>query len=172
MYQIVRIKFQYVRIFSHPLIYQMGLSIFDLASPSYAGYLRQYQYGRKAKPSLIERRLYARILQIMEDKKPYLDPQFNLCQLANLACTNRTRLSSTLNNQTGMNFSRWLAIYRVEYLIREFSKCLTQEPQELYKTAGFTSRTSFYRQFKEVTGNTPIEYFANLYYNNVNDSTK
>ena len=49
MYQIVRIKFQYVRIFSHPLIYQMGLSIFDLASPSYAGYLRQYQYGRKAK---------------------------------------------------------------------------------------------------------------------------
>ena len=116
----------------------------------------------KQKPSLIERRLYARILQIMEDKKPYLDPQFNLCQLANLACTNRTRLSSTLNNQTGMNFS----------LIREFSKCLTQEPQELYKTAGFTSRTSFYRQFKEVTGNTPIEYFANLYYNNVNDSTK
>ena len=56
----------------------------------------------KQKPSLIERRLYARILQIMEDKKPYLDPQFNLCQLANLACTNRTRLSSTLNNQTGM----------------------------------------------------------------------
>ena len=105
----------------------------------------------KQKPSLIERRLYARILQIMEDKKPYLDPQFNLCQLANLACTNRTRLSSTLNNQTGMNFSRWLAIYRVEYLIREFSKCLTQEPQELYKTAGFTSRTSFYRQFKEPT---------------------
>ena len=49
VYQIVRIKFQYVRIFSHPLIYQMGLSIFDLASPSYAGYLRQYQYGRKAK---------------------------------------------------------------------------------------------------------------------------
>ena len=85
----------------------------------------------KQKPSLIERRLYARILQIMEDKKPYLDPQFNLCQLANLACTNRTRLSSTLNNQT-----------------------------------------SFYRQFKEVTGNTPIEYFANLYYDNVNHSTK
>lgn len=72
----------------------------------------------KQKPSLIERRLYARILQIMEDKKPYLDPQFNLCQLANLACTNRTRLSSTLNNQTGMNFSRWLANYRVKHLIR------------------------------------------------------
>ena len=133
----------------------------------------------KQKPSSIENRqrlgvsLYGNGWPgAKEDKKPYLDPQFNLCQLANLACTNRTRLSSTLNNQTGMNFSRWLAIYRVEYLIREFSKCLTQEPQELYKTAGFTSRTSFYRQFKEVTGNTPIEYFANLYYNNVNDSTK
>ena len=126
----------------------------------------------KQKPSLIERRLYARILQIMEDKKPYLDPQFNLCQLANLACTNRTRLSSTLNNQPGMNFSRWLANYRVKHLIQEFSKCLTQEPKELYKKAGFTSRTSFYRQFKEVTGNTPIEYFANLYYDNVNHSTK
>ena len=69
----------------------------------------------KQKPSLIERRLYARILQIMEDKKPYLDPQFNLCQLANLACTNRTRLSSTLNNQTGMNFSRWLGIFQVPH---------------------------------------------------------
>ena len=49
---------------------------------------------------------------------------------------------------------------------------MTQEPKELYKKAGFTSRTSFYRQFKEVTGNTPIEYFANLYYDNVNHSTK
>ena len=96
----------------------------------------------------------------------------SLARTVKLDGTNGPGLSSTLNNQTGMNFSRWLAIYRVEYLIREFSKCLTQEPQELYKTAGFTSRTSFYRQFKEVTGNTPIEYFANLYYNNVNDSTK
>lgn len=108
----------------------------------------------------------------MKEQKPFLNPNLDLVTLSRLVGTNRTQLSTTLNRQTGMNFSRWLAIYRVEYLIREFSKCLTQEPQELYKTAGFTSRTSFYRQFKEVTGNTPIEYFANLYYNNVNDSTK
>lgn len=111
------------------------------------------------KISRIESRLYARVLQVMEEKKPYLDPQFSLCELANLVYTNRTRISSTLNNQTGMNFSRWLSNLRVNYLIRYMKENPSLEPQEFYEIAGFTSRTSFYRQFKEVTGKTPLEYF-------------
>lgn len=94
----------------------------------------------------------------MEEERPYLNPQFSLCELANLVFTNRTRLSSTLNHLAGMNFSRWLSAYRVNHLIRVLNAHPGREPQEVYKEAGFTSRTSFYRQFKSVTGKTPLEY--------------
>lgn len=112
--------------------------------------------------SRIECRLYARILLLMEEKRPYLDPQFGLCELANLLCTNRTRLSSTLNSHAGMNFSLWLSTYRVNHLLKELRDHPEREPHELYKEAGFTSRTSFYRQFKKVTGSTPLDYSLNL----------
>lgn len=116
----------------------------------------------EGKQSRIESRLYARILQFMEEQKPYLNPQFSLCELANQVCTNRTRLSSTLNSQAGMNFSQWLSTYRVRHLLNVLKDHPKQEPKELYRQAGFTSRTSFYRQFKEVTGATPLEYSLNL----------
>ena len=109
-------------------------------------------------PAGITRRLYARILQIMEKEKPYLDPRLTLPDLALLAGTNRTQLSSTLNRQTGRNFSRWLSSYRVNHLIEELDNHPELDTRDLYEKAGFPSRTSFYRQFKEITGKTLGEF--------------
>lgn len=96
----------------------------------------------------------------MEKEKPYLNPRLTLRDLALLVGTNRTRLSLTLNNQTGMNFSRWLSTYRVNHLIQQLDTHPELNTRGLYENAGFPSRTSFFRQFKEVTGKTLGEFIA------------
>lgn len=103
-------------------------------------------------------KLFSNLQQIMEERKLYLDPQLNLERLAYLLGTNRTQLSYTINGHSGMNFSRWLATYRVNYLKKELESHPDKSPQDLYHIAGFTSRTSFYRQFKLATGLTPREF--------------
>lgn len=102
--------------------------------------------------------VYTDILEAMEKRRLYLDPQLNLQKLAYLLGTNRTQLSYTINGNTGMNFSTWLSNFRVNYLKEELLKHPEKNPLELFKKAGFTSRTSFYRQFRLITGMTPKEF--------------
>ena len=65
---------------------------------------------------------------------------------------------STLNRQTGMNFSRWLAEYRVHHLLSLVALRPDSDITALASESGFTSRTSFFRQFRQVTGLTPNQY--------------
>lgn len=106
------------------------------------------------------RRLYHRVLEVMKKERPFLNPSFDLVALSRLVGTNRTLLSTSLNRQTGMNFSCWLAEYRVNYLIEQIDRNPGKDISELYPLAGFTSRTSFFRQFRQATGLTPSQYMA------------
>ena len=94
----------------------------------------------------------------METDQPFLDPKFDLPILARLVGTNRTQLSVAINQQAQTTFSNWLAAYRVNYLIRQIDGQTDRYIDELYPTAGFASRTTFYRQFRQVTGLTPKQY--------------
>jgi len=102
--------------------------------------------------------LYQRILSVMKEQKPFLNPNLDLVTLSRLVGTNRTQLSTTLNRQTGMNFSRWLAEYRVHHLLSLVALHPDSDITALASESGFTSRTSFFRQFRQVTGLTPNQY--------------
>lgn len=102
--------------------------------------------------------LYQRILSVMKEQKPFLNPNLDLVTLSRLVGTNRTQLSTTLNKQTGMNFSRWLAEYRVHHLLSLVALRPDSDITALASESGFTSRTSFFRQFRQVTGLTPNQY--------------
>ena len=112
----------------------------------------------KMNSTLVMQHLYARVLTFMEREKPYLDHTLTLGKLVRLIGTNRTLLSTTLNNQSNMNFNTWLATYRVNHLLEALRKNPDKSIEELYPHSGFTSRTSFYRQFCHITGQTPGEY--------------
>lgn len=101
---------------------------------------------------------FLRILRLMEEKKPWRDPEFDLITLAHLAATNRSQLSALLNSETEKGFSYWLAEYRVNDLIRLVESYPEKSMDELYPLAGFASRTTFFRQFRQVTGLTPKQY--------------
>lgn len=106
----------------------------------------------------VNRRIYHRVLQVMEAHKPFLDPKLDLIALARMAGTNRTQLSVAINQQSQTSFSKWLAAYRVNYLIEQIDLNPDQYIDQLYSSAGFASRTTFYRQFHQITGLTPKQY--------------
>lgn len=102
--------------------------------------------------------LYCRVLLVMEKERPFLNSELTIHLLAKMAATNRTHLSIAINRMTGNNFSVWLSEYRVNYAIHLINSEKNCNIDLLYEQAGFGSRTTFYRQFKQVTGLTPKQF--------------
>lgn len=104
-------------------------------------------------------KLYHRVLLVMKNEQPFLNPDLTLSSLAQMLMTNRTYLSVAINRVTGVNFSVWLAEYRVNYAIDLMNKSEADNMDLLvYEKAGFSSRSTFYRQFKQITGLSPKQY--------------
>lgn len=104
------------------------------------------------------RELYYRVLLVMEKERPFLNPELNISMLAKATATNRTYLSAAINRMAGNGFNMWLAEYRVNYVIQLMDNDGSASVDMLYEQAGFRSKTSFYRQFKQLTGLTPKQF--------------
>ena len=106
--------------------------------------------------------IYNRALRCMEMNQLFLNPRLTLDELAKQISTNRNQLSTCINRITHSNFNSWLAWYRVNHLLEQYNLlCQETTPpplDELYEKSGFASRSSFYRQFKSVTGLTPSQF--------------
>lgn len=114
--------------------------------------------SEEAKDDDFYRRLYYRVLVVMEKERPFLNPELNMSSLAKAVLTNRTYLSTAINRMTGDSFSMWLAEYRVNYVIQMMEDDSSVSMDMLCEQAGFGSKTSFYRQFKLITGLTPKQF--------------
>lgn len=100
------------------------------------------------------------LLSLLEHEKLYLNPKLSIADVASrLHCT-ETELSQLLNNHMNVNFANFINVYRVN----EIKKRLSQENLSKYtlkalsEQCGFSSKATFYRVFKNVTGQTPLEY--------------
>ena len=100
------------------------------------------------------------ILQYLETDKPFLNPDYNLEQMAQDLNITRQNISQTINEQIGKNF--YLLVN--EFRVSEFKKLLN-DPKLKHLTilglaldAGFNSKSSFNRIFKEITGTTPSSF--------------
>lgn len=108
--------------------------------------------------------LSAQIKQYLQTQKPYLNPEYSLQLMSEDLDLSRQNLSQTINEVFGKNFYQLINAYRVEEVKR-----LLQSPQSdrltmegLAYEAGFNSKASFYRVFKEFTGRTPAAYKGTL----------
>jgi AraC-like DNA-binding protein len=88
-----------------------------------------------------------RFARYLRDKKPYLNPQLRITDVAADLCTNRNYVSTFINREYGMNFSRFINRYRLKELDR-----LRLSPDhrentnlELVLMAGFSSYRSYLR---------------------------
>lgn len=115
---------------------------------------------KTALPEMKVSGLLDNLLSYLEHEKPYLNPKLSIGDVAlKLSCT-ETELSQLLNNHMNVNFANFINVYRVN----EIKNRLSQENLSKYtlkalsEQCGFSSKATFYRVFKNVTGMTPLEY--------------
>ncbi|RMG25660.1 MAG: helix-turn-helix domain-containing protein, partial [Bacteroidetes bacterium] len=105
-----------------------------------------------------------RLLRLMEDQQPQLDPQLSLRTLAAMLHLPPNYLSQLLNEGFGQNFAEFVNSRRLQ----TFNKLL-REPQARQLTllalayqSGFNSKTVFNTYFKKKMGMTPKAYWQQL----------
>lgn len=103
----------------------------------------------------------ARLLdKVMRDKRPYINPDLKIGDLAELADTSAHALSFFFNQYLGKSYYDYVNNFRVG----EFKRLVKETDMSKYTLSamaarcGFSSRASFFRHFKAITGITPSEY--------------
>jgi AraC-like DNA-binding protein len=100
------------------------------------------------------------LIQFMQSKKPYLQPELTLDQLAAQLSLKPRLLSQVINRILGQSFFDFVNHYRIE----EASRLLTNPKDkkitilEVLYEVGFNSKSSFNTIFKKYTGLTPTEF--------------
>lgn len=102
--------------------------------------------------------LYQNIEQKMRANAPYTDPNFDLATLATLVGSNRTYVSKAINSCSTLNFSSWLAKYRIEMAVQMLSADPSISLTDLSEMIGYDNRSRFHRHFVAVVGLTPAEF--------------
>ena len=100
-----------------------------------------------------------KLLALMVDEQPWLEPELTLAELAHRLRTNTSLLSHVINTGCGQNFNDFVNRYRVAEAERKL-----QDPRLAHYSlvgialeSGFNSKSTFNRVFKKLTGRTPGE---------------
>lgn len=104
-------------------------------------------------------RLYSTLLEYMEKDKPYLDASLTKADLARYLSSNERYISEAVRMHAETNLSGFVNTYRVGEAIRLLrSNGSTMSMDEIAERSGFNSRSSFYRNFQEITGLSPSRF--------------
>lgn len=101
---------------------------------------------------------------VMDRDKLYTDPDLKISQLAAHAGISSHKLSQVFNQYVNKKFYDYVNMYRV----KEFKKIASRGGASRYtltamaEKAGFSSRASFFRHFKDVEGISPGEFLKQL----------
>ncbi len=122
----------------------------------------KYKYSKitEAECKAVCEKLYAYI----ETEKPFSNPDLKIVDIAQaLHCSSHT-LSFIFNQYLAKNYYDFINEYRV----KEFKRLVADAESSKYtlsalaEQCGFSSRASFFRSFKKLTGITPNEYIRGI----------
>jgi len=104
--------------------------------------------------------LKTKLTNLMEHKKPYLDPDLTLIKLAELLNLTPHKVSYLINVGFNENFFWFVNRYRVERVkvLLLDKKSNTLSILGIAYESGFNSKTSFNTTFKKITTQTPSEF--------------
>lgn len=97
------------------------------------------------------------LIQLMEDKQIYLNPNLTVENLVKELDTNTKSLHALLHNGMHTNFAQFINMYRVEHA-KKLLETTDYKVVEVAKLCGFNSAQVFHRVFVKMTGKTPIEW--------------
>lgn len=122
------------------------------------------KYKTSSLKGIGELKLYSKLCQVIIENELYLDPDLSLRSVADRLSTNTKYLSQVVNRQAGVNFQQFINKYRVDKVKEKLNKKEFQN-LTLYGVAlkcGFKNKSTFYKVFKDITGETPRSYLKKL----------
>lgn len=121
---------------------------------------RQKKYVSNTMTRNEAREISAKIDEIMAKEKPYLQPDLKVARLADMVGISSHKLSQFFSQHKDQSFYDYVNKYRVD----EFKRMVKEEDVKnltlsaMAERAGFSSRASFFRYFKNIEGISPGEY--------------
>jgi AraC-like DNA-binding protein len=100
--------------------------------------------------------LLARLAALMAERRPYLDPDLSLSQLARRLGVPAKALSGAVNRAGGENVSRYINAHRIEHACARLAA--GKPVTEAMLAAGFNTKSNFNREFLRVKGCAPTEW--------------
>ncbi|WP_443937375.1 helix-turn-helix domain-containing protein [Pedobacter sp. MW01-1-1] len=111
-------------------------------------------------------RIVLKLETAMKLEKYYTDSELTLDKLATLVSQNKYHISETLNQFLGKPFYTFVNEYRINHVKSRLDTLSKKDIEvnmlHLAYDAGFNSKSSFNRHFKEMVGQTPSTYFKEI----------
>jgi AraC-like DNA-binding protein len=119
--------------------------------------------GKYVKSGLQDDRISAiweRLQQLLQNERPHLDPTLDLPKLARQLGVRPQELSQVINSCSGGSFYELINSSRVEAAKALLGSAGSQRRKmlDIALSVGFSSQSTFYNQFKKLTGTTPTVY--------------
>jgi AraC-like DNA-binding protein len=103
-----------------------------------------------------------KLLNVMENDRPYLDADLTLLKLAEQVGTSDKILSQIINCELGSTFYDLVNGYRIEEVKKILSSDSGMNILDSAFASGFNSKTAFNTLFKKKTGVTPTQFMRNM----------
>ena len=115
--------------------------------------------------------LFDRTINLLEKDKLFLQSNLTIEKLAEILDSSSQEISQAIQQYTHMDYESVINYYRVE----EAKKVMNDiKPNwslgAVAKSSGFKNMTSFFKSFREITGETPFKYFINNFCKEMNMS--
>lgn len=104
-----------------------------------------------------DQEIMANIESLMSETHIYRDADLNLARLARRAVVPSRQISGAINRMTGNNVSQYVNGYRIAEAC-ELLENSTRSVTEIMFEVGFETKSNFNREFRRVTGVTPLEW--------------
>ena len=131
----------------------------------YSSLIRDEEDKQQVKIGLDDNRLQV-LLQDLNDyflrQQPYLDSALNLAQVAEQTGYTRNQISYALNHGMQKNFYEYVNLARVEHLLQKLFPEFRANITDAALQVGFNSTSTFYKFFKQYTGQTPKAYLKKM----------
>jgi len=121
------------------------------------------KYEKSALSEPRKQQMLEELQRYMKNRKPHLNPELTLAQLAEDLSVQPKYLSQVINEKLGKNFFDFVNCYRIEEAKAKFVNPPDEKITvlEVLYDVGFNSKSSFNTAFKKATGMTPSQ-FRNL----------
>jgi AraC-like DNA-binding protein len=149
------------------LIGYFGIRQTDIFTQSPVVYDDREQRKKYSKSGLsdeVSGELHRELKRLMTEDALYKNRDLSINDLASRLGVHPNYLSQTINQLEKKNFYDFVNTYRIE----EFKRLIAMQKNQQFKLlslaydCGFSSKTSFNRYFKKVTGRTPSQYSTQL----------